>query len=406
MSQAFLDQLSEYVSGGIRQELAFPIGEYQSRVSRACARMAQAGLDALLLTYLPTICYLTGYQFTNCDYTGYLLLSRSGSGAMVVPGTEVGAVLMHGWVRDVRDFPSWLPVQAVPIIGEVLERWQATGGVVGVESQLELMDPLILEHLTAALPQAEFRDVTDLLWPERAIKSEAELRHVSQAGRYSDTGMLAAVRQTRHQSTEHEVAAAAAEAMILAGSEFFATAPLVAAGERTALPRSSFGRGPVPDGGPAVIELAGVYQRYCAPLMRTVLGPGSNDALERLLDAAQAGLGHLVGLARPGVRIGGAVQSARRVVSDLGDGVEPPWSLGHSVGICLPPSWDEAWLALNPDATGEFHPGMVFYASIRLGVEGLGGIGIGDTWQVTDTQARVVSAVPQNAIADLAGDPR
>jgi Xaa-Pro aminopeptidase len=406
MSPAFLDQLSEYVNGGIRQELAFPIADYQDRVSRACARMAETGLDALLLTYLPTICYLTGYQFTNCDYTGYLLLHRSGSGAMVVPGTEVGAVLMHGWVRDVRDFPSWLPVQAVPIISQVLQGWQAADGVIGVESQLELMDPLILEHLTAGLPGAEFRDVTDLLWADRAIKSEAELRHITQAGRYSDTGILAAVRQATQVSGEHEVAAAAAEAMILAGSEFFATAPLVAAGERTALPRTSFGRGAVPHDGPAVIELAGVYQRYCSPLMRTVLAAGSNDTLEQLLDAAQAGLRHLVEMARPGNHIGAAVESAQRVLTDAAGGDEPPWSLGHSVGICLPPSWDEAWLALSPDATGEFRPGMVFYGSIRLGVQGIGGIGVGDTWHVTDTGARVVSAVPQNAIANLAGDPR
>lgn len=406
MNSAFLDQLSAYVSGGVRQELAFPIGEYSRRVSRACSLMGDAGLDALLLTHLPTICYLTGYQFTNCDYTGYLLLNRSGSGTMVVPGTEIGAVLMHGWIRDIRDFPSWAPEQAVPIICEILGGWQAADGLIGIESQLELMDPFILERLQTALPGAVFHDATALLWSERAVKTAAELQHIRQAGRYSDAGMLAAVRQATRQTSENEIAAAAAEAMIRSGSEFFATAPLVATGERTALPRTSFGRSAVRGAAPTVIELAGVHQRYCAPIMRTVLPAGCRESLKHLLDIAQAGLTDLMTMARPGAAVGGPVEHARRVMADMGcDAGDAglPWSFGHSVGICLPPTWDEGSLRLSPDAAGEFRAGMVFYSSIRLGINGIGGIGVGDTWRVADGENEVISSVPQHAVASLAG---
>src|SRR5262249_47545420 len=115
----FVDQLTELLKGPIRHELAFPETEYRERVDRGVGAMQAQGIDVVVVTYLPDICYLTGYQFTNCDYAGYLLLASDGRAAMVVPGTEVSTVLLHGWVRDVRDFPSWQPLEAIPLIVEV-----------------------------------------------------------------------------------------------------------------------------------------------------------------------------------------------------------------------------------------------------------------------------------------------
>ena len=392
---AFVDQLSEYLKGGVRQELAFSTSEYHRRLGHATTRMRGADLNVLLLTHLPTICYLTGYQFTNCDYTGYLLLNENGGAAMVVPGTEVGAVLLHGWVRDVRDFPSWLPLDAVPIITEIVADWNAAQSQIGIESQLELMDPLVLEHLRESLPQVQFYDATSLLSRERGIKSPLELKHLEQAARYSDLGMLAACSQAAPGTRENEIAATASEAMILAGSEFFSIAPIVASGSRTELPRAPFSHRRLLDGELAVVELGGVFQRYTAPLMRTLLSePVDANAFE-LYDVACSAFDALVRLAQPGAAVGEVIGTVRNeMIGSLGDDARVPWSLGHSIGLSMPPDWVELWPALDASATDVFEIGMTFYSPIRLNREGIG-IGVGESWHVTAEGGEVLSRLPR-----------
>src|SRR5262249_4771742 len=146
------------------------------------------------------------------------------------------------------------------------------------------------QRLRDGFPTTRFQDASDLVPRVRAVKSPAELDCLRQAARFSVAGMEAAAAAMRPGVTENAIAAAAAEAMIRAGSEFFCTDPWVRAGSRSGVIHATFKRHFVKPGDPVIVELGAVYQRYTAPLYGTLLLGRPSDRLRRLADVALAAL--------------------------------------------------------------------------------------------------------------------
>ena len=394
----FVDQLTELKKKKIRQELAFTNTEYRARFDKARLMMQHHDIDLLLSTYLPNICYITGYQFTNCDYSGYLLLPRNGTTTMVVPGTEVSTVLLHGWVRDVLDFPSWKPHEAAPLIANTIKKLGFDSGNIGIEQRFELMDPLILEQIQALLPNINVVDVSDLIIDLRAVKSNTEIDHLRQAARYSDLGMLAAMSKVAVGATENDIAAAAVEDMIRVGSEFFSTAPTVATGVRTSVPNAMFKRHKIEAGDAIEIQLAGTFQRYSTPLVRTFIAGTPSHRQQELIKSCMDCREVLLASIKPGARIGDAASKVANILAKSSSNLWPCNQFGYSIGVGMPPSWVEEWLEIRVDNDRIFEPGMVFHSLISLRVPGETGITIGDSWLVTDNNIEILSKLSPNVI--------
>ena len=65
----FKQYLQALNSRPIPKELAFDESEYRRRLDRVRALMAERGLDALLVTEVPNVCYLSGYDtFPFADF--------------------------------------------------------------------------------------------------------------------------------------------------------------------------------------------------------------------------------------------------------------------------------------------------------------------------------------------------
>jgi len=390
----FVDQLTELLKGEIRQELAFTNTEYVERVEQVREEMKKANVDLLMSTYLPNICYITGYQFTNCDYSGYLLLPSEGETTMVVPGTEVSTVLLHGWVRDVLDFPSWKPHEAAPLIADTLSKLGLDKGTVGIEKRFELMDELILEQIQELLPNLNFVDVSEMVIQLREVKSPTEIEHLRQAARYSDSGMIAARSCATPENSENDVAAAAINDMIRVGSEFFSTAPTVASGLRTSVPNAMFKRNAIEEGSPVEVQLAGAYQRYSAPLVRTFLPGNASDKTKELRADAISVLEVLTAAIAPGVKISDVAKVVTRKINKLSSDYWPSKSYGYSIGVGMPPSWIEEWLEIREENDKEFVVGMCFHSVISLRIPGEEGFSVGDSWVVTESGAETLSRLP------------
>jgi Xaa-Pro aminopeptidase len=391
---AFLPQLQTLLQGNIRQELAFSNTEYRSRVDRVTRAMKARKLDVLITGYNPNICYLTGFQYTNTDYSGFLLLRRDGYAGMVVAGTELATVLVHGWVRDVKEFASWDPPEAIPLVVQYVKDWGFSGGTIGMEQRFEVLDPRAFMGFKQLLPHATFLDASDIVVTCRAVKSDTELAHLQKAAYYSDMGMLAAFAAIHGAKTENDVAAAASEAMILSGSEYFSTAPLVGAGKRTGMPRAMWKRGRIGRDDPVTIELAGVFQRYSAPLARTVTTGQAPTKLVALAKTARDCLNALLDRVEVGRPISDVAKALRRKLRDLENEIAPLRSFGSSIGVGLAPTWNEDWMQITESNSRRFAKGMVFYSPIRLCFPGQFGVCLGESWVVTKLGARRLSNLP------------
>ena len=156
----------------------FPQAEYEGRLARAQARMADEGLGALLLTTEPEVRYFTGYLtrfWESPSRPWFLIVPSSGRPIAVIP--SIGAALMAStWIEDIRTWAAPDPEDdGVSLLADALRE---VGGPVGVPSHLEthLRMPLADFARVQRLAGLEFTDDRRIVADLRAIKSEAAAR--------------------------------------------------------------------------------------------------------------------------------------------------------------------------------------------------------------------------------------
>ncbi len=167
----------------------FPPAEFERRLESAQRLMADAGLDALLLTTEPEVRYFSGFltQFWQSPTRPwFLIVPHRGKPIAVVP--EIGVpVITRSWVDDIRSWPSPRPAdEGVSLVAETLREVAATPGRIGVPMGPEttLRMPLAdFRRLTEQLPQAEIVDATALIRTLRMVKSDAEIAKIAEACR-------------------------------------------------------------------------------------------------------------------------------------------------------------------------------------------------------------------------------
>src|SRR5262245_48043049 len=107
------DYLRALTRTPVPKELAFSVAEYQSRVERVRARMAAVGLDLLLVTHPPNLCYLTGYSTFAVGRHACLLLPARGELVLQVSAMAIPAAVLTGWVEHVEPY-DWNEVDRIP----------------------------------------------------------------------------------------------------------------------------------------------------------------------------------------------------------------------------------------------------------------------------------------------------
>ena len=172
-----------------RPPRGFPVGEYEERLARAQAGMAEEGLSALLLTTEPDIRWFTGFltQFwLSPTRPWFLVVPASGKPVAVIPG--IGAEAMgRTWIDDIRTWPSPHPSDdGLTLLADALREAAGEGGSIGLQmgAETHLRMPLRdLERLRSALPAMSWEDATGLMRRLRQAKSEAEIAKIAEACR-------------------------------------------------------------------------------------------------------------------------------------------------------------------------------------------------------------------------------
>lgn len=391
MKERAVDILESYRTRFVPKEMAFSDAEYRQRLTRVRDAMRAQGFDLLLLHHLPSVCYLTGYQTPVSDWYTCLIVPLEGDLALQVCDFEVGLALVHTTVERILSI-RWnrMSDAATQLLG-LLQEANVDGKRIGVESRRTGLNAHAYQLLRDRFPRARFEDASDLVPRVRAVKSAAELECLRQAGRMSVVGMDAAIRAIRPGVTENAIAAAAAAAMIEAGSEFFCNDPWVRAGHRSGIIHATYKRHFVKPGDPVIIELAAVYQRYTAPLYGTAVMGRPPDRLRRLADTALAALALLYDNVRPGRTADDVARAAAKGLA----GVDPEVYLSeyhaYPVGLGFPPEWPEnsIWIVEGSDEV--LRSGMTFHGVRSLRVPGLMAAGFSETIAVTESGCEILT---------------
>lgn len=375
------------------KELAFSDNEYEERLRRVRQAMAREGIDVLLLHSLPDICWLTGFQTPLSDWYHCLIVPASGE--LTLQCCDVELAMMNSRIARIVGVLWERMDEAAPALARLLADCGPAGRTIGVGLRRPGLNGWTLDTLRTALPHYRLCDASDLVLRLRAVKSPAEIAYMRQAARLTVAGMEAAVAVISPGVSDNLVCAAASNAMLVAGSEFFSIAPIVRTGWRSGVVHATCKRQTIEKGHPIFMEFGGVYQRYCAPLLRTaVIGQPSGQA-RRLADAALATLELLFDNVRPGRSVGDVARVVARGYAHLQPQIQTRGYHAYSVGISFPPVWVEHSIGIRENADDVLQPGMTFHTPRSLRVPGQIAIGFSETILVTDTGCEVLTCHPR-----------
>jgi Xaa-Pro dipeptidase len=371
-------------------ECPFPEAEFQQRLSRVLALLDAEKLDALLLTDPADIYYLTGYSTFEVSVHIALVVMPT-TLTLQVPSIEMGPAMACTRVDRVIGY-RWEGVD------QVLEPLAAALGDVGARVGVDFWHGSlrhgVMKGLGERLPRCVFVDAAPLLDRVRIVKTPTELTCLTESARITTLGIAAAEAAVRPGLTDSAIAAVGAEAMLAAGSEFMSMQPIVTAGQRSSVIHTNHKRHPIQEGQPVFLEFGASFQRYTAPMMRTIIAGKPSRRMVEVFDGCRRIYDTLLKAMRPGQTFDTAAMAAEEAMAPLAGEVFFSGVFGYTVGAQFPPSWVEGSGFIARGGFQVFQPDMVFHLPICLRIPGEWGIGCSDTVRVTEQGAVPVTANP------------
>lgn len=288
-----------------------------ARAAALSEAVAEAGLEALLVTNLLNVRYLTGFTGTSglCvvgpSHRGFFTDSRYTERARV----ELG----EGWAMPE---PGRDPTgQALTSI-EGRVGFEATSVTVREFARLESLAPEAVELAAAG----------EMVETLRATKSADEVRAMAYAAKLTDGVYAWATERGLAGRAEVDVARDCAIRMLELGAEA-AFPVIVASGPNAAIPHHEPGDRTIAKGDLVVFDMGARFDGYCSDCTRTyAVGSPSEEQAEvygLVLDAQTAALE----ATRPGVGASELDGVARSVIAAAGRAEQFGHGLGHGVGL-------------------------------------------------------------------------
>jgi Xaa-Pro aminopeptidase len=346
-----------------------------ARADRLEERLAERELDALVVTNLVNVRYLTGYTGTNgiavvgsglrLFFTDFRYLTQA---AEQVPDFEL--------VRGQRD-----------LLGEVAERLE---GRVGFEDATvsvrrhERLRGLVGERV-------ELVPAGDLVEELRAVKEPGEVERIREAARLADEALTAVLERGIVGRSEHDVAVDLEHTMRVLGAEGPSFPSIVAHGAHGALPHAE-PRGEAIAGGTLVtIDWGAVVEGYCSDCTRTF-------ATGEISGEAEAGYGLVLEVQEKSVEAVRAGAHGKEVdalgrseIEAAGHGDHYGHGLGHGVGLEVHEGPN-----MSPRSKDTLVAGNVVTVEPGIYVPGSFGVRIEDLVVVTDDGCDVLSGLPKS----------
>ncbi len=279
------------------------------------------GLDALLVTHLPNIRYLTGF---------------SGSAALLLV-TATTAVLITDFryaAQAQTEAGTSVQIEIDPIsVWDRLTRTLATAAprALGIESHaLTVRDA---ERLSGST-RARVLPTSGLVERLRSVKAPEEVASIRDAATLAHAALADTLPQVTPGQREIDIAAELEAALRRRGSEWHPFPTIVASGPRSALPHARTSTRLVERGDFLLLDFGAQVDGYCADITRTVVVGARADDRQRavydLLRLAQR-------RAREGLRAGMSGRDgdalAREPIAARGFGDAFGHSLGHGLGL-------------------------------------------------------------------------
>ena len=353
------------------------------RADRLRHRCDDAGVDALVVTNLQNVRYLTGF-------TGSAgLLALTGSGLLLTTdgryrtqcAEEVAAA-----GAAVEIFVGALAAQR-----DAVKAFVSDASHVGLEADhVSWSDSRLWGELVG-----EVVPTTGLVEGLREIKDEGEIDRVARAAGIADTALGEVLTMLSSGATEAELALALDTAMRRNGAESPAFETIVASGPNSAKPHHRPTQRTIGRGEPVVVDFGATFEGYRSDMTRTFfVGGEPQGELAKVYAVVRDAQARGVAAVAPGVGCKEVDEVCRSVIAQAGWAERYEHGTGHGVGLDI----HEA-PTVSPLGTATLAPGMIVTVEPGVYLPGIGGVRIEDTLVVTETGSRALTTFVKTAEA-------
>jgi len=357
------------------------------RPDRVEARLAERALDALLVTNLVNVRWLTGFTGSS----GLAIVGRAPDVTRRLFLTDFRYLtqsaeqLDPAWHREIA--PDIQAAAAALLCSAVPE--EGTWKVGFDDVTLPVKEHARLDELTGE--RVVLEPAGGLIEELRLVKSPDELDRIRAASRLADAALTEVLGRGLAGRTERDVALDLEVTMRRAGAQGVSFPPIVASAAHGALPHAEPRDVQIPAGTLVTIDWGAQLDGYASDCTRTYatgpLDPRDTEIYQLVLEAQEAALAAV--RAGAGGREVDAV--ARDIITAAGHGEHFGHGLGHGVGAEV---HEGPRLSQRSDAT--LAAGQVVTVEPGVYVPGAVGVRIEDLVVVTDDGCEVLTGLPKD----------
>ena len=343
------------------------------------------GPDALLVKSPVNVSYLTGF---------------SGDSTTLLLGRDRALLISDGrFTEQIADECPGLDAAIRPItkgpLGFLTETIKSFGPrSLGFES--DHVSVTEFEALRHELPALAWRAECNRIESLRAVKDESEIAAIREAIRIAEKAFTVFRALLRPDDREKDLHDALDGYIRRAGGKCSSFPPIVAVGERAALPHAPPSNKMVSEGDHVLIDWGASGRFYKSDLTRVLATRNISAKLDEIYGVVLRAQAAVIRAVRPGAVAKDVDAEARAVIAQAGFGDFFAHSLGHGIGM-------EVHEAPSLRATSEIvlQPGNVVTVEPGIYIPGWGGVRIEDDVLVTPEGCEVLTSLPNDLASNV-----
>ena len=351
------------------------------RISRLRARMAEDGLDAMLIfnterSLSKNVAYYSGFRGTH----GWL---------WITPDDAALATDFRYTEQAAQQAPDYRVIRMAAGYDWFSEVVSASGAKhIGIEDESVTVaaHKALTEKLQALDPAPELVPTKDMADQLRAVKDAAELETLIRAIEIADEAVETVAAGIRPGMTERQIAWDIERAMRSLGADGLSFPTIVASGPNGAKAHHSPTDRVLEYGDGVYIDTGALYEGYCSDITRAFVLGEASPKFREIYDLVLAAQEAAEANATAGMTGGEIDGIARAVIADAGYGDDFGHSLGHGIGIAV-----HELPRVGPTSDDPIQDGMVFSVEPGIYLTGWGGVRIEDLVVMENGRPRILT---------------
>ena len=361
-----------------------PTAALSARISFVRRRLIELELEALVVTALPNVLYLTNFSGSSgiviVTPDRVLLLTDSRYVAAVAAARGQACECPE---LELIEVEGSYDARLAQVLAGQGSHDPPSGGRIGFEAAHLTVSRLAwLERAVGG--RIALVSTVGVVESARVVKDSYELTTLRRAGQLLSNATRDILRAVAAGRTERDLALDIDWRLRKAGFERTAFETIVASGPNAALPHARPTERILSEGDLVVLDFGGVYDSYCVDLTRTVsIGPASARA-RQVYAAVLNGHDQALAAVRPGASRFAIDEAARTVLEQEGMGTAFGHGTGHGLGLEVHEDPRITRRRTDVDSRDEgLAAGMVFTIEPGAYFPGWGGVRIEDDVVVT-----------------------